>query len=243
MAISSDGTGAPCTKADTAGVKGKDGKEARTREVKVLTVTFYDRVDRRGRPIVNRSCIVYFSSTESAEAFAERTYAIVRRMGYCQCARVQFVSDGAAWLEKMWRGHFRDADVLRVVDFYHAAQYLHVVVAALCARDGKDAADAFRGYRRTMERRGGEKTLEEIVRDFGEESIAGLPEEARKAWAYLKRRTDAMDYGRYRPENDSDTPSGRLVDISVPRRLKVLSIAVRNSSASNPNRPLNNQMS
>lgn len=197
MAISPDGTGAPCTHADTGGVKGKDGKEAHTREVKVLAVTFYDRVDRRGRPIVNRNCIVYFSSAAHADEFAPKACDVIRRMGYGRCERVQFVSDGAEWLEKMYLGGFDREQVVRAVDFSHAAQYLHVLVGAVC---GGDAGDAFRRFRKTLKRKGWSRTLAEIKEEYGERALASLPEEAAKALAYLERRKDAMEYGRYRDE-------------------------------------------
>ena len=52
MVVLVDGTGAPCTHADTEGVKGKDGDEAGTREIKVVAI-----VRKRGEesPAVLRS--------------------------------------------------------------------------------------------------------------------------------------------------------------------------------------------
>lgn len=44
-----DGTGAPCTKKDTAGSKGKNG-EAGTRQIRVAVFGEYDRLDKHGRP-------------------------------------------------------------------------------------------------------------------------------------------------------------------------------------------------
>ncbi|MCF0204271.1 MAG: hypothetical protein HUK12_03060, partial [Muribaculaceae bacterium] len=101
--VSSDGTGAPCTKADTAGRRGKDGGEAGTREVKLLTVTIYDRVDAKGRPIVNKGCIIYFAGTGGADEFAGQAVAILRAMKWERFSRLQFVSDGAKWQEAMLR--------------------------------------------------------------------------------------------------------------------------------------------
>ena len=77
MSVSSDGSGAPCTDEDTKESKGKDGGDADTREVKLLTVTFYNRVDRKGRPIVNRDCILRFASTEHSDKFISEVNEIL----------------------------------------------------------------------------------------------------------------------------------------------------------------------
>ena len=72
----SDGRGA-----DEAGIKGKNGEEAGTRESKLLTATFYDRVDKRGRPIVNEGCIVYYSSTKPSDEFISEVNALMKAKG------------------------------------------------------------------------------------------------------------------------------------------------------------------
>ena len=41
--------GAPCTRADTEGVKAKDGEEAGTREIKVVAIGIYTHVHARGQ--------------------------------------------------------------------------------------------------------------------------------------------------------------------------------------------------
>ena len=201
MAVSSDGSGAPCTDADTRGSKGKDGGDADTREVKVLTVTMYNRVDKNGRPIANGDCILRFASTERSDKFISEVNAIISKVACGEVERVQFVSDGAAWLETLFRQVFEGfraagKTVVRTLDFYHAAEYLALVVRALAA-DAEFKA-TFAEAKRLMKRHGGEKALEALEEKFGKARVDGLDGEAEKALNYIRRRLGYMHYGEYR---------------------------------------------
>lgn len=198
MSVSSDGTGAPCTEADTRGSKGRDGGDADTREVKVLTVTFYNRVDKNGRPIVNRDCILRFASTEHLDRFIPEVNAILAKMACVGVERIQFVSDGAAWLDTLYRQvleGFRCAgkEVVRTLDFYHAAEYLATVVRALASE--AEFKSAFREAKRLMKRLNGEKAIGSLKEKFGEARVEGLDGDAGKALRYLRRRLEIMEYG------------------------------------------------
>lgn len=198
VAFSGDGVGAPCTHADTAGVKGKNGEEAGTRECKLLTATFYDRVDKKGHPIVNKGCIVYYSSTKPADEFISEVNALVNSMGYTRIQRVQFISDGAAWLENLARQVFTGEKVLRVIDFYHACEYLGLVVKELSG----DATwkEDFAKLKKFMKEKGGRAALAELERMFGASSVAGMGGDAAKALAYIRNRLQYMEYGAYRAD-------------------------------------------
>ena len=198
VAFSADGVGAPCTHADTAGIKGKNGEEAGTRESKLLTATFYDRVDKKGRPIVNEGCIVYYSSTKPSDDFISEVNALVNDMGYTRIQRVQFISDGAAWLETLVKQVFADGKVLRVIDFYHACEYLGLVVRELSG-DAAWKAD-FAKLKKLMKAKGGRAAIAELERMFGAASVAGLGGDAAKALAYLRNRLQYMEYGTYRED-------------------------------------------
>ena len=189
----SDGRGA-----DEAGIKGKNGEEAGTRESKLLTATFYDRVDKRGRPIVNEGCIVYYSSTKPSDEFISEVNALVNEMGYTRIQRVQFISDGAAWLEKLAKQVFADGKVLRVIDFYHACEYLGLVVRELSG-DAAWKAD-FAKLKKLMKAKGARAAIAEIERMFGAPSVADLDGDAAKALAYLRSRLQYMEYGTYRED-------------------------------------------
>ena len=201
MAASSDGSGAPCTEADTGGSKGRDGGDADTREVKVLTVTFYNRVDKKGRPIVNRDCILRFASTEHSDGFISEVNAIMAKMACVGVERVQFVSDGAAWLETLFRQvfeGFRDAGktVVRTLDFYHAAEHLATVVRALVPEAEFKAT--FTGAKCLMKRQDGETAIKALEEKFGRDRMDKLDGDAKKALNYLTLRLGYMHYGEYR---------------------------------------------
>ena len=203
MSVSSDGSGAPCTDEDTKESKGKDGGDADTREVKLLTVTFYNRVDKKGRPIVNRDCILRFASTERSDKFISEVNAILSKMDCGGVERVQFVSDGAAWLETLFRQvfeGFREArkTVVRTLDFYHAAEYLATVVRALAAETEFKAT--FADLKRLMKKQDGEKAIAALEEKFGKARMDGLGGEAGKALNYIRRRLGYMHYGEYRHE-------------------------------------------
>lgn len=204
MSVSSDGTGAPCTDADTKDSKGKDGGDADTREVKVLTVTFYNRVDKEGRPIVNKDCILRFASTEHADRFIPEVNAIIAKMVCGEVERVQFVSDGAAWLETLFRQVFEGfrvagKTVVRTLDFYHAAEYLAMVVRALAAETEFKAT--FAETKRLMKKHDGEQAVKLLEDTFGKARMDGLNGEAEKAMNYIRRRLDYMHYGEYRRDS------------------------------------------
>ena len=59
--------GAPCTRADTEGVKAKDGEEAGTREIKVVAIGIYTHMDKTGRPILSRRDAWHFASDCSGD--------------------------------------------------------------------------------------------------------------------------------------------------------------------------------
>ena len=178
-----------------------NGGDADTREVKLLTVTFYNRVDKKGRPIVNRDCILRFASTERSDKFISEVNAILSKMACDGVERVQFASDGAAWLETLFKQVFEGfrrtgKTVVRTLDFYHAAEYLATVVRALAAETEFKAT--FTDVKQLMKKQDGEKAITAIEEKFGKARMDGLGGEAGKALNYIRRRLGYMHYGEYR---------------------------------------------
>ena len=121
MLVETDGTGAPCTHADTDGVKGKDGEEAGTREIKVVAIGIYTHVDRNGRPTLRRGDVWYFASECSSDELESIMNVLARRRGIGKINRVQFIGDGATWIQKIWKHAFKKCGAIRTLDFVHAA--------------------------------------------------------------------------------------------------------------------------
>ena len=114
---------------------------------------------------------------------------------------MQFASDGAAWLETLFKQVFEGfrrtgKTVVRTLDFYHAAEYLATVVRALAAETEFKAT--FTDVKQLMKKQDGEKAITAIEEKFGKARMDGLGGEAGKALNYIRRRLGYMHYGEYR---------------------------------------------
>ncbi len=195
MVIETDGTGAPCTHADTEGVKGKDGEEAGTREIKVVAIGIYTHVDKTGRPILRRGDVWYFASDCSSDELESIMNMLARRKGIGKVNRVQFIGDGATWVQKIWEHAFKESGVLRTLDFVHAAGYLHKLLESLCAPG--DVVASYKRFKGILKKWGGKSLMKNLGKAFGKklEELAG---DAAKPLAYLRERVWMMDYRRLR---------------------------------------------
>ena len=189
--VSVDGTCVGCTHADTAGIKGKDGDEAGSREIKVVALAVYTHVDGKGRPIVRRGDVWYFASACTCAELESIMNTLARRRGICKVKRVQFIGDGAVWIQNIWEHAFRSLDAIRTLDFVHALGYLHTLLEAVSA-DGELASD-YRRFKSRLRTWGGTSLLKGLAETYGEK-LDKLRGDARKALAYLKERESMMDY-------------------------------------------------
>jgi len=196
MVISVDGTGAPCTHADTDGVKGKDDKEAGTRELKVALVTVYTHVDEKGHPLTNRSCTSYMVTYKSASDLIPGLRQEALRRGYGRIKRVQFIGDGAEWIKNLWRQVFKDATL--TLDFYHACEYLSVICKGIFAEGAVTAG--FKKLKGKLMRYGGATLMRFLAKEYAAE-IASLDENGKTAVNYLETRLESMNYGWLRREH------------------------------------------
>ena len=198
LAVFADGTGAPCVSADTRGVAGKDGGEADTREIKIGTVALYEWVDRGGRPILRPGDVWHYATEGPREELQKILRELARRRGAGSIRRVQFVGDGAAWVQKIWEEAFEPGGAIRTLDLFHALEYLHALLEALSSKGSLEAD--FRRFRRRLKLWGGESLLRGLARTFGEAALGALGGEAAKALSSLRERVWMMDYRRLRRE-------------------------------------------
>jgi hypothetical protein len=196
MVVSVDGTGAPCTQADTKGVEGKDGEEAGTRELKVALVTVYTHVDRKGRPITSRDCTSYMVTYKSSGDLIPALRREAVRRGYGNIKRVQLIGDGAEWIRTLWRQAFRDATL--TLDFFHACEYLCSVCKELFGDAG--AKKGFNTLKAKLLRYGGATLMRFLAREHAA-GIAALGEKGKAALNYLATRVESMNYGWLRKEH------------------------------------------
>jgi len=204
-----DGTGAPCTKADTVGTQSKDGNgDASTRQIRILVFVLvfgeYDRLDKHGRPCPIKGS---FSYAASGEPIADVT-GMARKLGiaraYGTVARMQCVADGEEALEKALCDAFSDA--IFTNDFMHACDHLH----ACCEKLGLPAQAAGKEYRflkGLLYRSGATAVLKRL--DVRYATALAASTEAAKEADYLCKRQSNMRYGWLR-KNDYYIGSGHV---------------------------------
>ena len=196
LCVAVDGTGVPARPSETAGRKGKDGKRATTREAKVGAI-WVSEPDGEGGTRLAKDSAWYFAAIESAADDAPGDSPVARRL-LRELAALGFVpedvgvalGDGADWLRRLYEGWFPNA--VRIVDFFHAAEYLW---AAARGRRRDDAAAAKR-WAEELYRLLGEGRMDDALAALRQPGAGG--DERAKAIRYLSERRGQMRYGEYR---------------------------------------------
>ena len=196
MVLSMDGTCAPCTKADTKGVLGRDGKPAKGRELKVGMVGVYKWLGKNGVPVIPANKRQYAVTHLDCAAIGAKVLDLARALGYGIAKRVQIIGDGAAWIAKLAGGSFKGAEF--TVDFCHACGYLDT----LCKELGiEDHTGIFKKVRRIMKAYSAATALRHLQKKYPSE-MANLNEAASQAYTYLDERRKNMEYGRLRRQGN-----------------------------------------
>ena len=120
--IAVDATGVPVVPREARGRAGKNGGQAKTRDVKLGCVFTQTRLDERKRPVRDEHSTTYVGVIETAEAFGWRIYAEARRRGLARAEKVIVLGDGAPWIWGIADEHFPGA--IQIVDLYHAREHL-----------------------------------------------------------------------------------------------------------------------
>jgi hypothetical protein len=189
-----DGTGAPCTKKDTADTKGKNG-EAGTRQIRVALFGEYGWLDKKGRPSPFRGSFSYaVSGEEIAEvAMLVRKLGIAR--GYGTATRMQCVADGEEALEKALRDAFPNA--IFTNDFMHASGHLHLCCENL-GLPAKAAGKEYRFLKGILYRSGAAAVIKRLETKYAQALSAST--ESDKELDYIRKRKENMCYGRFRKD-------------------------------------------
>ena len=176
--------------------KGRDGGEAKGRNVDVGMVAIYNSVRREdNRPVIPPSSRKYLVAA-NAEEMRTRLCETVRAAGYGKMPRLQFIGDGAPWVEGIAADGFKGA--IFTLDCSHAFGYVNEVCGFL-AGNAEEAKKVFRKakdrmYEHDFDR--AEKYLRSKYRaHFTEDGMKHWSEEAAKAWKYLDARRKYMNYG------------------------------------------------
>ena len=193
-----DGTGVPCVRKDTEGVRGKgaDG-QAGTREVKVAIVGTYRRLNRHGRPIRDPGCESHIVSPCQASAFGSLLRRLANSRGYGREGfRVQIVGDGAEWIANIVRDAFPGDRVIFTNDFYHACEHLHACVE-LAEADPAAVTGCYRRAKSILYRFGADSLVRHLKQRYGS---LGNGHAAWEKLAYIESRAEHMRYGEYRQQ-------------------------------------------
>lgn len=183
-----DGTNAPCTKADTAGIAGKNGGEAGSRQLRVSNFSEYAAVTEKGVPVPIKGSFSYsVMHGDIGELTSQLKLQGVAR-GSGTVPRMQCVADGEEALEKALRDAFPFAEFTN--DFMHASGYLNTCCQTLAI---PDAAKEYKTCRAIMLRHGAGSAVDRIKRLYASELTAS--KEASSALDYLDKRRDNMRYG------------------------------------------------
>jgi len=120
--IAIDATGVPVVPREARGRVGKQGGQAKTRDVKLGCVFTQTGLDERKRPVRDENSTTYVGAIETAEPFGWRIYAEALRRGLARAERVMALGDGAPWIWGIVEEHFPGA--IQIVDLYHAREHL-----------------------------------------------------------------------------------------------------------------------
>lgn len=188
LVVMSDGTNPPCTKADTAGVRGKNSGQAKSRQLRVVSACEYFNATDKGIPIPVEGSFSYAVTDKGIGELTSLIHEHAASRGSGTAPRVQCVADGEEALEKAMRDALPFAQFTN--DFMHAAGYMNTC----CEKLGiPDAAREYRTCRAIMLRHGAGSAVDRIRRLYARELEAS--KEACDALGYLDKRRDNMRYG------------------------------------------------
>jgi hypothetical protein len=189
-----DGTGVPCTKTDTAEIKGKNG-QAGTRQIRVAVFGEYQWLDKNNRPKCFDHSFSFVVSGDSIDQVAPlvRKHGLAR--GYGTAPRMQCVADGEETLEKTLRNAFPDA--IFTNDFIHACDHLHAC-CKLLEPDLNALQKEYRFSKGLLYRLCAESAIRRIEKMYP--AVLDETSEAYKELDYLRKRKANMCYGKLRKE-------------------------------------------
>lgn len=187
--LQADMTGLPLRKEDLVGVKGKDGKHPRKRQIKVGAV-FLQETNAEGevqRIPYSTTRVVQFSDWAD---FGDALYNEASRRGYFKAKTAVFTSDGADWIWEMAEQRFKDA--VQIVDFFHACEHL----SALCEiiypdKDGDEFMKLFK-KRRDMLKKWGVNSMIKYFQDVA--TGHSRKNEILSALSYFEKHRKRMQY-------------------------------------------------
>lgn len=186
-----DGTGISMFRKYLKGVKGKDGKEAKTREVKVAA--FFTGTTKKGKPFRDDDSTTYVATTERWEEYGRMSRREFDRRFPLRPKTTIFLSDGSQWLRSVHDSYFPFA--IMILDIYHALEHLKDIMQLLGYKEKTDEWTSCFGRWKRMFKEG---RAQAVVREAEEKSAGGKhAAEVDKKLQYYRDNFDRMKYDEY----------------------------------------------
>jgi len=134
--------------------------------------------------------LTYFARMTDAATKASLASAEVRRRGVERASEVCAIQDGAEWIQGFVQSHRHDA--LRILDFAHAATYVHQIGEAVRASGGHLPAKWEEGVLHRLKHDGPTRVLSHV------NWLATRYPQVQGDVTYLQKRRELMDYPTYR---------------------------------------------
>jgi hypothetical protein len=111
------------------------------------------------------------------------------------------LTDGGGGLEEFARRNFNRADLVLILDFYHAASYLEELARALHPDDEGQAVEQAQQWCRLLKEEGGATTLAVLRQwEWPRRQAAALREQRVKVERYFENNLQRMEYPEYQAE-------------------------------------------
>ena len=184
-------------------LKNEDG--TRYREDKIATVTSYicgtHTSDHEPQKLVSS----HLATMEPVGKFGRLSRLEAERRGIRKAQQVIVMGDGAAWIDGVAQKHFPTA--VRVVDWYHAVEYLHAAAMSIHPQADSTAKALASDWETMLWEGHFEQLMSALVKHATalgsppENVAANDPREVlRKSVGYFENHRQQMDYPRYRRE-------------------------------------------
>lgn len=185
-----DGTGISMFARYLKGVKGKNGGQAKTREVK-LGVIFTGGM-KEGKPHRDDDSSTYYATVERWEEFGRGLRREFDRRFPLVPEKVVFLTDGGEWLRSVHDNYFPFATM--VLDIFHALEHLKDILKALGFREG---TDEFRKQFRTWKNAIKAGRIGSVIKKVEAAATDGNRETVTKKLQYYRDNLDRMKYREY----------------------------------------------
>jgi hypothetical protein len=165
-------------------------------EVKTMTLGEVEENTRPSKQRPNQEIklvnISYFSRMVDSDTFIELITGELDRCGFFDADLVAAVQDGAEWIQSLITAI--RAGILRILDFYHAGQYLSDI-ALLVGQAGHQLAEKWKEEQlHELKHYGPKKVMEEVKRLLKDNPHI---EEITKKVNYLQKREEMMQYPQF----------------------------------------------